>query len=240
MKRSHVVSLVLLGAAGVAAYALSSSNPLPEDTAEASVFKGLDDCLVRRDVDPALCRAGFEQAQRAHAQAAPRFEAKEDCEKQFGSGQCNGSLMPNNSGGFSTYFLPALAGYAIARSVQGPGAQPAAQPLYGCPPERQRPDGTCYTTRTGSSFWASTGRSSSSGLSWFGRGSSSGEAASAATATAVTSRAQVPSAGFARTTTTTRPPVVSRGSSLSRSVGTVSRGGFGATGRSLSVRSSST
>jgi uncharacterized protein YgiB involved in biofilm formation len=222
MKRSTVVSLMMLGTAGIAAYALSGKTNAPgADTADANVFKSVDDCLTSRDLDPTACRAAHENASQTHAQSAPRFEDKADCEKQYGAAQCTGTLRPNSTGGFSTYFIPAMVGYAVARSLgRGGSPQPAAaQPLYNCAPGQARPDGTCYATRSGSSFFASSSRSSS--------GTTASQPQTSPTRTKVPTQAFTSVGGAA--------PVVSRGGSLSQ---TVSRGGFGRTGSAFSSSSS--
>lgn len=227
MKRSTVVTLLLLGTAGYAAYSLSSKNEMTGETADANVFKSVDECLTSRDLDPATCRAAQENATKTHAQSAPRFEAQADCEKQYGAAQCTGTIQPNSSGGFSSYFIPAMVGYAVARSLGGGGMQQpaAAQPLYNCPPGQARPNGTCYSTRSGNSFFMAGGGAAAADRS--------SNTSTGSPSTSSPTRAQVPSQAF--TSTTRTAPVVTRGGSLSNN--TVSRGGFGRTGSTMSSSS---
>jgi uncharacterized protein YgiB involved in biofilm formation len=211
VKRSTTVSLVLLGAAGLTIYALNRSGG---DT-EASPFRSVDECRSSGR-DAKGCQDGYDDALRLHETNAPRFESQNDCERDYGSGKCTTMQGRNASGNLASYFVPALAGFAVARALSNQQGRPAAQPLYNCPPERQRSDGTCYNTSSGRSFYSYLGSSSSSGSSWWSSRSSG---------------AYVPSSGFSRSSS---PAVVSRGSSVS----SVSRGGFGSTGRSFSSSSS--
>jgi uncharacterized protein YgiB involved in biofilm formation len=211
VKRSTTVSLVLLGAAGLTIYALNRSGG---DT-EASPFRSVDECR-NSGRDAKACQDSYYDALRLHETNAPRFESQTDCERDYGTGKCTSTQASSPSGNMASYFVPALAGFAIARALQNQQGQPAAQPLYNCPPYRQRSDGTCYNTASGHSVYSYFGSGSSSGSSWGGSRSSS---------------AYVPSDSFSRASS---PAVVSRGSSVS----SISRGGFGSTGRSFSSSSS--
>ena len=211
MKRSTTVSLVLLGAAGLTIYALNRSGG---DT-EASPFRSVDECR-NSGRDAKACQDSYDDALRLHETNAPRFESQTDCEKDYGAGKCTTTQARTPGGSMASYFVPALAGFAIARALSNQQGRPAAQPLYNCPPDRQRSDGTCYNTSSGRSFYSYFGSSSSSSSSWWSSRSSS---------------AYVPSDSFSRASS---PAVVSRGSSVS----SVSRGGFGSTGHSYSSSSS--
>jgi uncharacterized protein YgiB involved in biofilm formation len=211
VKRSTTVSLVLLGAAGLTIYALNRSGG---DT-EANPFRSVDECR-NSGRDATACQNSYDDALRLHETNAPRFESQTDCERDYGAGKCSTKQALSSSGSMASYFVPALAGFAIARALRNQQGQPAAQPLYNCPPYRQRSDGTCYNTASGHSIYSYFGTGGSSGSSWSSSRSSS---------------AYVPSDSFSRSSS---PAIVSRGSSVS----SVSRGGFGSTGRSFSSSSS--
>jgi uncharacterized protein YgiB involved in biofilm formation len=213
VKRSTTVSLVLLGAAGLTIYALNRS----EGDTEVSPFRSVDECR-NSGRDAKACQDSYDDALRLHETNAPRFESQNDCERDYGVGKCTTKQALSSSGSMASYFVPALAGFAIAKALSNQQGRLAAQPLYSCPSYRQQPDGTCYNTSTGRSFFSyfGSGSSSSSGSSWWSSRSSS---------------AYVPSDSFARASS---PAVVSRGSSVS----SVSRGGFGSTGHSYSSSSS--
>lgn len=216
MKRSRAVSLVLLGAAGATAYGLAAWTGAASDQVEAEFYTGSSDCAASGR-DPAFCRSTFETATDRNAADAPRFEAQADCERDFGPGGCSALGVQGPGGPSSTYHVPTMNGFAVARPRAGHGGTPMAQPLYGCPPERQRPDGVCHTTSSGSTYYTGSSWSSS------GSGASSGRSAQ-----------RVPVSAFDRPASGT--VVVRRGGSI----GGVARGGLGATGHAVAGSHGST
>jgi uncharacterized protein YgiB involved in biofilm formation len=226
MKRSTQLSLVLMSAS-----ALTLSACEGQKDEEVALFRNANDCMAA-GLSREACTWNSETAKRVHEADAPRFQSKEDCEKEFGPGRCEVGRRPDGaqastgggtSGGASasSFWIPAAAGFMVARALADRPASPA-QPVYNCPPERQRPDGTCYTTSRGTHFYGTFWRT--------------GGASTARVPTSLNSR---PTGGAV---------VVSRGSSLSRAIsssssrsatssGTTSRGGFGAIGRAFSSSS---
>jgi uncharacterized protein YgiB involved in biofilm formation len=203
MKRSRTVSLVLLGAVGAGALALGQCTGGASDQTQTTVFTSIEDCTAA-GTPREECERSFNEAIARNVADAPRFERQPDCERDFG--RCTETRLPVPGGGLATYFVPAMVGFAVARAFMGQGPRPGAQPLYNCPPERQRPDGTCYSNSSGRSYYF---------------GSSSGATRTAARA------ALSPLALFDRPGSTA---VVRSGNSLS----SVTRGGFSATGSSVS------
>ncbi len=209
MKRSHVVSFVLLAGVGATAYGLSRLDQSQKED-EVVTFGNEAECARVGHRTPEDCRAGFAEAQAAHAKAAPRYEAVADCEAQHGAGRCE----PGSRIGAGSYFIPAMVGYMMARSVaQGLGARP----LYGAglvpppPPPREEQ--------------ASGGGGGGGGG---GRWSSGGSGAYRTSSGAVVESPGA--AGF------TRAPA-SEVRSVPSQPRVVSRGGFGSTGRSVSSSS---
>jgi uncharacterized protein YgiB involved in biofilm formation len=193
MKRSHTLALVLMG--GVAMVALAGRG-LKQDPAvsgeDAMAFTTLEDCKTW--AAPQDCEKGLSEAQARHAQEAPRFAAKADCEAEFGAEQCGPApARPGESQ--TSAFSPFLMGFLLSRALSGPGIgmAPAAAPLY---------------RRTGSSTFST--------------------AAGARIGTGTTGAVRVPSQVLRQPAR----PSVSQPS-------TVSRGGFGSTGRSMSSPSGS-
>jgi uncharacterized protein YgiB involved in biofilm formation len=219
MKRSAQLSLVLMSAS---ALTLSACDTQKDE--DVALFRNANDCIAA-GLSQEACTWNSETAKRVHEADAPRFQSKEDCEKEFGAGKCEVGRPPAGvqpatmSGGASTFWIPAAAGFMVARALADRPASPA-QPVYNCPPERQRADGTCYTTSRGTHFYGTTWRSGAQ-------------------------RARIPAS------VNTRPSgggvVVARGTSLSRAIssssrsatssGATSRGGFGAIGRAFSSSS---
>ena len=210
MKRSRNVALVIVGAAALGACGESSD---PGET----VFQSLADC--RRFYDEDICRTKTIEAEKLHAETAPKFANRESCEAAYGKEACvetnvassgqqtssssSSSSSPSSShtsstthAGGGSWFMPAMMGYMLGRSMSTP------TPLYygppsavGTPEERQQ-----RSLYSGGGYVGSTAAASASRFN--------ASAPASATATRV---ATAPSS--------------------------TSRGGFGSTGRSFSTSS---
>lgn len=145
MRKSRVIRLALLGTVGlVGLTACEENDPL----AGHDVLRDQKECASRPDPDG--CRIALADARAQHVQTAPRFTSREDCETQFGLGNCGTPqqiLSANDE--FSTaqpapqsspqsspltgeqaqqqqaqssggIFMPMLMGYMIGRSLSGP------------------------------------------------------------------------------------------------------------------------
>ncbi len=217
MKRSTQLALVSVVGIGAVAYYLNSGEAEVETT-DSTLYTSQSDCL-NAGVDAGICAAQFGEAYRAHAAAAPRFESKEDCERDFGAGKCEAAAPQGSTAtsGSGSYFMPMMMGFMVARMMQG--TQPySTQPLYGCPGGAPGAAGQqCYSSRNGRYVYAYGGSSGSSGNA--GR------------------QVKAPVSEFRGTSA--RYNVVPRGSNISsvsgisRS-GVSSRGGFGSFGRGFS------
>ncbi|MCU4180056.1 DUF1190 domain-containing protein [Bosea sp. BH3] len=207
MKRSTQIGL---GAAGVllvaTAWSLTGDDP-PENL----VYNSLSECQAGGQLSLQQCETAFSEAAAARIKDAPKFRSQSECEAQYGASGCNSASI-----GGAQYFIPALAGFMLARGFSGGQAQ--AQPLLppttaSCPPGSTQPE--CQQARSSSSSsggsGGTSGRSSSSSRAY---STTSGRAFSAASGAAI-ARAGVSS------------------SSVS------SRGGFGSFARSFSSSSSS-
>lgn len=121
MKRSVAVSLVIMGAASLAA--------CQEETVDSAVYYSVDECVSSRTYDAEKCAADFKVAQELHEKVAPAYQTRADCEAEFGAEQCAQATEQHASGGFP--FLPLIAGYMIGKQLGGGNAAAvAAQPLY--------------------------------------------------------------------------------------------------------------
>lgn len=211
MKRSHVVSLALLAGVGATAWGLSRLDPSQKED-EVLTFGNEAECMKVGHRTPDDCRTGFVEAQAEHARAAPRYEALADCEALHGAGRCE----PGSRVGAGAYFIPAMIGYMMSRNLaQGLGARP----LYGAglvpppPPPREEQASGGGGGGGGGSRWTSSG----------------GGAYRTSSGAVVESPG---AAGFAKA-----PASEVRSAPSQPRV--VSRGGFGSTGRSVSVSSGS-
>ncbi len=168
--------MLVLGAvagAAVIAYAVSGSDD--EQPVEAQVFASVDNCVASGE-SQTECVARYNQALAANTASAPRFANREDCERDFGAGQCQAAPAEAASGQApssqtassgqtaspgSSFFMPMMMGFLAARMMSG-GSQQAypAQPVYGCagggpapaarPGFAQRP--ACYNNRYGQRY----------------------------------------------------------------------------------------
>lgn len=205
MKRSSQIGL---GAAGLLLVATVWSMT-SEDPQENLVYNSLSDCRAAGQLTAQQCETAFSEATAARLKDAPKFQSQAGCEVQYGANGCSSATI-----GGAQYFIPALAGFMLARGLSG-GAQ--AQPLMppttsACPPGSTQPE--CQQAR------------SSSGSSGGGGGSYGSSSRSRAYSTTSGSNVTAAFAGG------------SRGGSVS-TTSVSSRGGFGSTARSFSSHSSS-
>ena len=207
MKRSSQIGLAAAGVLLVATvWSMTGDDPQ-----ENLVYDSLSDCRAAGQLTAQQCEAAFSEASAARLKDAPKFQSQAACEAQYGANGCGSASI-----GGAQYFIPALAGFMLARGLSGGQAQ--AQPLMppttsACPPGSTQPE--CQQARSSSS-------GSSGGSSSYGGSSSRSRAYSTTTGSKLT-------AAFAGG---------SRGGSVS-TPSTSSRGGFGSTARSYSSHSSS-
>lgn len=118
MKKSRSIRLVLLGSASLALAACGDEGP-PQD---AKFFTDVKECsTVYSD---ASCREAEAQAKQSLAADAPRYSRKEECEAEFGVGNCE----TKQSAGGGSFFTPLLMGYFIGNMLSG--GNRFAQPVY--------------------------------------------------------------------------------------------------------------
>jgi uncharacterized protein YgiB involved in biofilm formation len=223
MKRS---TAIILGASGVILGAawLGSSSPEPET--EASIYANVAECINAGVLSRDTCETEFAAARENHTTRAPRFTGQRDCEAQYGSGSCQPATIAGTS-----YFIPAMAGFLVATHLanrrQAQALLPPLTSQQTCAP------GQTPQTQPGCVVRSSGGSSSAGG--WRSFSTSSGYAVnrSSAASPRVTLPSSVTTLPSPRTST---GPVTARTPSASSS--TVSRGGFGSTGRSVSSSSS--
>lgn len=205
MKRSSQIGL---GAAGVLLVATVWS--MTGDSQEENlVYNSLSDCRAAGQLTAQQCETAFSEATATRLKDAPKFQSQSACEAQYGANGCGSATI-----GGAQYFIPALAGFMLARGLSGGAAQPLMPPTAAaCPPGSTLPE--CQQARSSSSSSGSSGGSSSYG-------------GSRSRAYSTTSGSNV-TAAFAGG---------SRGGGVS-TTSVSSRGGFGSTARSYSSHSSS-
>lgn len=206
MKRSTQIGLAAVGVLLVATIWSRSDD----DTQENLVYNSLGDCRAGGQLSAQQCETAFSEATAARLKDAPKYNSQNECEAQYGANGCSTATI-----GGAQYFIPALAGFMLARGLAGAQAQPLLPPTAAaCPPNSPLPE--CQQARAASSSSSSSSGGSSSSSSSRSRAYS-------------TTNGRGFTAAFASG---------SRGGSIS-TTSVSSRGGFGSTSHSYSSHSSS-
>lgn len=129
MKRSKTARLIMMVPA--ASLALSGCGEKP---VEVQVFNTPDECAAYYN-PPEQCQAAFNEAAALHPQVAPRYSSKQECETDFGSGQCETApVLARNpeqqqSQQSSGYFMPMMMGFMAGQMFNrgGMAGTPAQQ-----------------------------------------------------------------------------------------------------------------
>jgi len=151
MKRSKKAALVLMVPA--ATLLLAGCG---EEREQALVYESPSECAAASFNTPEQCKADYDAAKALHPQVAPKYVSKEECETDFGSGNCETAPHQTLSGG--SVFMPMMMGYLMGQMMNRGAApqnfqQPAAagaskvptQPLY-----KSRDDRATFRTATNS------------------------------------------------------------------------------------------
>ncbi len=117
MKKSHSIRLVLLGSASVALVACDDGGALPES---AQFYPTVNECAADHGAQP--CEDAKAVADRTQAAEAPRFSQKQQCEQEFGAGNCESRQTAGGS-----FFMPMMMGYMIGNMM---GGNRFSQPVY--------------------------------------------------------------------------------------------------------------
>ena len=170
-KRSKAARLIMMvPAAGLVLAGCS------EKQVEVQVFNNPDECAAYYN-PPAECKAAFDEAQTLHPQVAPRYASQQECETDFGTGQCENApvLAANNteqrsqSQQSSGFFMPMMMGFMAGQMLSRGGmasapAQPTAsaarspvatQPLY-----KSRDDRNTFRTASNTAVASKPGATS--------------------------------------------------------------------------------
>ncbi len=148
MKRSKKAALVLM--VPVATLLLAGCG---EESEQAMVFSDPSECSAAGLNDTTQCNADYAAAQALHPQVAPKYLNKEECETDFGAGQCETAPQQTAQGG--SVFMPMMMGFLAGQMMNrggsnlqqpaaaGPGSKVPTQPLY-----KSRDDRGTFRTAT--------------------------------------------------------------------------------------------
>lgn len=119
-RRSRFVAAFLatvsIAPLGLTAYGCSPAEPEPKPVT-AKVYSSLADCKAG-EADDASCDTAFAQSKASHASSSPTFSKKAECEQQFGTGNCE--TRQSASGG-GDVFGPALMGFMLGSALANSG-----------------------------------------------------------------------------------------------------------------------
>jgi len=118
MKKSGSIRLVLLGGASVVLAACDDGG-LPSK--DAHFYPSVNECTA--DLGAKACEDAKAAADKAHVAEAPRFDEKQQCEQEFGSGNCES----RQEAGGGSFFMPMMMGYMVGSMMRGGGF---SQPVY--------------------------------------------------------------------------------------------------------------
>ena len=177
-KRSKTARLIMMVPAAGLVLAGCGEKPV-----EVQVFNTPDECAAYYN-PPAECKAAFAEAQALHPQVAPRYASKQECETDFGSGQCETApvLAANNtavvngteqtqpqSQQSSGFFMPMMMGFmagqmlnrgGMASAPQQQTASAARSPVATQPLYKSRDDRSTFRTATNTAVASQPGTTS--------------------------------------------------------------------------------
>lgn len=113
---SPLKSLVL----GAAAFSLMGCS----DSQEAAIYASPEHCANENPSLAEECQTAYQQALAESANAGPKYRSMYDCAAEFGERNC----VPYRSEGGSSWFMPAVAGFALGRALDG--GRYYGSPLY--------------------------------------------------------------------------------------------------------------
>lgn len=124
MRRSRRVGTLLAGTAS-----LLILTACEEEQIQDPLYSDVEACAAENARNE--CEQAFASAKQWHQERTDRFSKKEQCEDLFGQGNCETvNQAATSSGGSSSFFMPALMGFMLAKSMQGVGGYPSGYPLY--------------------------------------------------------------------------------------------------------------
>lgn len=118
MKKSSSIRLALMGSAAFALSACGEGSALPQD---ARYYPTIEACSADYGAQP--CAEAKTLADATQAKEAPRFTQKQQCEAEFGVGNCE----TRQEAGGGSFFTPLLMGYMVGNML---GGNRYAQPIY--------------------------------------------------------------------------------------------------------------
>ncbi|WP_215398642.1 DUF1190 domain-containing protein [Rheinheimera oceanensis] len=172
-KRSKTARLIMMVPAAGMVLAGCGEKPV-----EVQVFNSPDECAAYYN-PPAECEAAFDDAKALHPLVAPRYASRQECETDFGTGQCETApvLAANNtvpaeqtqqSQQSSGFFMPMMMGFMAGQMLNRSGMAGAPQqqatanrsPVPNQPLYKSRDDRSTFRTATNTAVASQSGTTS--------------------------------------------------------------------------------
>ena len=171
-KRSKTARLIMMVPAAGLVLAGCGEKPV-----EVQVFNTPDECAAYYN-PPAECKAAFAEAKALHPQVAPRYANKQECETDFGIGQCESAPVvaanstepvPQQNQQSSGFFMPMMMGFmagqmlnrgGMASAPQQQTASAARSPVPNQPLYKSRDDRSTFRTATNTAVASQPGTTS--------------------------------------------------------------------------------
>lgn len=135
MRRSRRVGTLLAGTAS-----LLILTACDEEQVQDPLYSDVEACAAENARNE--CEQAFASAKQWHEERTDRFSKREECETLFGQGNCEtvsqatpvqttpGQATASPGASSTSFFMPALMGFMLAKSMQGIGGYPSGYPLY--------------------------------------------------------------------------------------------------------------
>jgi len=97
-----------------------------DNSSDASIYQGLDDCIDDNPNYSSECQAAYQNALEEAERTAPKYQTQNDCVSEFGANACVQSSSNN-------WFMPAMAGFMFGRMMdnnRGYYSQPMFRSYY--------------------------------------------------------------------------------------------------------------
>lgn len=129
-KRSSSVALttmaVLGGSAALAGCGGGGDTPAavaerPADAEEFQVFQNVFECASKSGLTKEECAQKRDEAIAAGQAEAPRYEAREDCEEEWGEGKCAEQKGQEETRSHRSHFSPFIGAFFWSRARNGTG-----------------------------------------------------------------------------------------------------------------------
>ena len=171
-KRSKTARLIMMVPAAGLVLAGCGEKPV-----EVQVFNTPDECAAYYN-PPAECKAAFDEAKALHPVVAPRYANKQQCETDFGVGQCESAPAltanstepaPQQSQASGGFFMPMMMGFMAGQMLNRGGMAGAPQqqtantsrsPVPNQPLYKSRDDRSTFRTATNTAVASQPGTTS--------------------------------------------------------------------------------